>query len=240
MYSTTTAVKLSIPFVKIDKVKIKILLFLLGSLTFALFIIFSYTVAKEMWQQIDFDTTVKLQDKIPRRFDKEFSYLSLLGSVEVTFLMAGIFAVFNLVRLKMWAFLAWLLVIPASFVELVGKLILFHPAPPVLLHRSIIETTLPSFYIHTNFSYPSGHLIRTTFILTLFLVMTLFSSRSRVVKMMVIALLLGLMLMMSLTRVYLGEHWTSDVVGGGLLGVSAALVASAFVIGKKANQYLQS
>lgn len=203
-----------------------------------MFTVFSYTVAKEVWQKIDFDATVKLQDHISRGFDQQFSYFSLVGSAEVTFLIAGAFAVFNFIRLKIWAGLAWLLIIPASFVEVFGKLVLFHPGTPVLFHRSVIETTLPSFYIQTNFSYPSGHMTRTTFILTTLLVMTIFSKVSLNTKLVFISLLLGLVFIMSLTRVYLGEHWLSDVIGGVLLGVSAGLLASIFIIGKKNQEYL--
>jgi len=220
-------------------VKLRILLFLLATGLLAIFTVFSYTVAKESWQTIDFDTTVKLQDHISRRFDRQFSYFSLLGSVEVSFALAGVLALIYLVRFKILATLAWLLIIPASFVELFGKLVLFHPSPPVLFHRSIIETTLPSFYIHTNFSYPSGHMIRTSFILTILAVLVTFGKRSAFFKLIALGCLMGVLFMMSLTRVYLGEHWLSDVVGGVLLGVSSGLLASIFVLGQKGGRHLR-
>lgn len=221
------------------KVKLRILLFLLATGLFAIFTIFSYTVAKESWQKIDFDTTVKLQDHISRRFDLQFSYFSLLGSVEATFTIAGILALIYLVRLKILATLAWALIIPASFVELFGKLVLFHPSPPVLFHRSILETTLPSFYIQTNFSYPSGHMIRTSFILTILAVLVIFGGRSIYFKLIALGCLVGVLFMMSLTRVYLGEHWTSDVIGGVMLGISTGLLASIFVLGKDGARHLR-
>ncbi len=219
--------------------KLRILLFLLATGLLAIFTVFSYTVAKESWQTIDFDTTVKLQDHISRRFDRQFSYFSLLGSVEVSFALAGVLALIYLVRFKILATLAWLLIIPASFVELFGKLVLFHPSPPVLFHRSILETTLPSFYIQTNFSYPSGHMIRTTFILTILVVLVTFGKGSAFFKLIALGCLMGVLFMMSLTRVYLGEHWLSDVVGGVLLGVSSGLLASIFVLGQKGGRHLR-
>lgn len=218
--------------------KFRIFLFLIAVGIFAIFTIFSYTVAKEAWQKIDFDTTVKLQDHISRRFDQTFSYFSLIGSAEVTFAIAGFIAFFNFIRFRMWSSLGWLMIIPASVVEVFGKLVLFHPGPPVLFHRSIIETALPSFFIHTNFSYPSGHMTRTTFLVTVFLVIGLSSSKSLIAKFIILSLGLGFIFMMSLTRIYLGEHWLSDVVGGVMLGVSTGILAAIFVIGKKANQNL--
>ncbi len=220
------------------KVKFRIFLFLISSGIFAIFTLFSYTVAKEMWQSVDFDTTVKLQDHISRRFDLEFSYFSLVGSAEVTFAIAGFISIFNLIRFKVWSSLGWLMVIPASAVEIFGKLVLFHPGPPVLFHRSILETTLPSFYIHTNFSYPSGHMIRTTFLTTALLIVGLSTTKNNFTKLIFLILAIGFIFIMGLTRVYLGEHWLSDVVGGVMLGASCGILASVFIIGKKAEKNL--
>lgn len=210
--------------------KIKLPLLLLSVLIFSIFVAFSYSVAKESWQRIDFDATVKLQDRIPRDFDEIFSFFSLLGSVEITVGVAVILSILALVRLKIWTALSWLLILPASIFEVFGKLVLFHPGPPVLFHRSIIETYLPSFYVHTNFSYPSGHMTRTVFLITIFLLVVLFNRMNIFYKAILLGVLLSFGFLMALTRVYLGEHWLSDVIGGGLLGSSAGLFASIFII----------
>ena len=123
---------------------------LLLSLLFAfLFTYFSYSVAKERWQKIDFDTTVKLQDRIPQKFDGIFSYFSLIGSAEITvgFCLAAAFL--YLLKKRWLAIAGWLMIIPATAAEVFGKLILFHPGPPVFFHRSLTPTSLPSCYVHT-------------------------------------------------------------------------------------------
>lgn len=194
------------------------------------FTYFSYTVAKERWQKIDFDTTVKLQDHVSRRFDGIFSYFSLLGSAEVTIGFCLILAFLSLLRKGWLAILGWLMIIPASFAEIFGKLVVFHPGPPVLFHRSLLPTSLPSFYVHTDFSYPSGHMTRTIFIITIFILMVLLSSRNIISRFMILGLLLLLAFLMGLTRVYLGEHWLSDVLGGGLLGIAVGFFAAVLIL----------
>lgn len=205
-------------------------LFLLSVSLMVAFTLFSYTVAKERWQQIDFDTTVKLQDHISRRFDAIFSYFSLLGSAELTLGACLALAFWSFLRRQWLPIVGWLVIIPASAAEVFGKLVLFHPGPPVFFHRSLTPTSLPSFYIHTDFSYPSGHMTRTVFIVTVFLCMVIFSSRNILPRFVIFCSLTALTFLMGLTRVYLGEHWLSDVLGGGLLGAGSGLFAAILIL----------
>lgn len=208
-------------------------LFFLSLVFIGLFTYFSYSVAKEKWTKTDFDTTVKLQDHIPRKIDQYFSYFSLLGSAEVTVGFCAVMAFLALIRLKILPFLGWLMIIPASMGEIFGKLVLFHPGPPVFLHRTSIFTHLPSFYVHTDFSYPSGHMTRTIFIITILVCIAFFQLKSQLNQIITILSLLSLIFMMGLSRVYLGEHWTSDVIGGSLLGAGFGLFASLLILKPK-------
>lgn len=208
----------------------KIKLFFLSAIFLIAFTYFSYIVAKEKWVKIDFDTTVKLQDHIQRKFDKYFSYFSLIGSVEVTVTFCLIIALISLVKFRWMAILGWLLILPASLGEIFGKLVLFHPSPPNFMHRAVLPTNLPSFYVHTDFSYPSGHQTRTIFIVTILICLIFFKIKDPFLRFITVGFLGGFAFLMGLTRVYLGEHWTSDVLGGTFLGLSAGFLASALIL----------
>lgn len=207
-------------------------LFLLFLLLTGVFTYFSYTVAKERWVQTDFDTTVKLQDHISRKFDKYFSYFSILGSAEVTVIFCVVMILWSLVRLRWLAILGWSMIVPATVAEVFGKLVLFHPAPPQFLNRTSVFTHLPSFYVHTDYSYPSGHMTRTIFIATI-LLMIIYQSKNPLIKYIGTFSLLTLSLLMGITRVYLGEHWTSDVIGGAILGAGMGFLASVLILRPK-------
>jgi len=71
--------------------KKKLFIFLSGVFVFFLFIIFSYLVKKDFLTQFDFDTTVRLQDNVSRRFDEIFSFFSelYLAFLSFGFLFSG-------------------------------------------------------------------------------------------------------------------------------------------------------
>jgi undecaprenyl-diphosphatase len=71
---------------------------------------------------------------------------------------------------------------------------------------------------------------RTIFIITIFITMTFLSSKNSLLKLAGFCFLVSLAILMALTRIYLGEHWASDVVGGSLLGAGAGFFASALIL----------
>ncbi|OGE64689.1 hypothetical protein A3J13_00785 [Candidatus Daviesbacteria bacterium RIFCSPLOWO2_02_FULL_36_8] len=210
-------------------------LLLLSIIFLSFFTYFSYIVAKEKYIQIDFDTTVKLQDHIPRRFDEYFSLLSILGSAEVTVGFCVVMAFLSLIKFKILPILGWAMIIPASLAEVFGKLVLYHPAPPVFLHRTLLPTGLPSFYVHTDFSYPSGHMTRTVFIATILLSFAMFQSKDHVQRLVSIIAIVSVIALMFVTRIYLGEHWLSDVIGGTILGIGMGFLASVLILRVKVD-----
>ena len=137
------------------------------------------------------------------------SLVTLVGQSEVVGTIALAVVVVRLrARRRDW----WipLLVAVVVAVEVVLKLTVPQAPPPDELARSV--HLFPFLEAPTAFSFPSGHVARVAFLVA---ALRWPAGLSAVV-----------VFTMALTRVYLAEHWPSDVVGGWLLGYGIAAIAS--------------
>lgn len=110
--------------------------------------------------------------------------------------------------------------------ELIGKSFITHPSPENIYFRYSLPVYFPSGSVQTGYSYPSGHSYRSAFLAVF---VSYLISRSQKLsqtakRYLYFSIYAGLVVML-FSRVSLGEHWASDVIGGTLLGISFAYLS---------------
>lgn len=198
----------------------------IGLSFFFMFAFFTFIVREDLLRAFDFDTTHRLQNITPLRIDPFFSLLSVVGRFEFTlgflllilFLCRKIF--FGIITFGLFGF--------GHVLELIGKTLLEQPGPPRMFLRSHYSD-FPGLHVFTQSSYPSGHSMRMIILAVLTIYILWMSKKLHIpIKIVIIGAIILLTILVLYSRVTLGEHWSTDVIGGGLLGLSIGFFSTAW------------
>lgn len=172
----------------------------------------------------DFDTAVilalrqpdDLSDPIgPRWFEEMMRDMTALGGVGVLTLMtAGVCVFLLLMNKKRSALLVFGAVGGGMLLSFLLKHGFSRPRPDLVPHGSYVVTS----------SFPSGHsMMSAVTYLTLGGLLGRISSRYRI-KIFFLSCAILLTVLVGFSRIYLGVHWPTDVLGGWTIGATWALL----------------
>jgi len=152
----------------------------------------------------------------PRTFEEAVRDVTALGGFTVLTLVTvvGVLVFLFHRRWRHAAVLAGTVLLAQASSELT-KSLYDRPRPDLVAHGS---------YVYSG-SFPSGHsmLSAATYLTLAMLIASLQTRRST--KGLVYALAIALVLSIGMSRVYLGVHWPTDVLGGWALGAAYSLAA---------------
>lgn len=175
------------------------------------FVLFSAIAGAGLTYGIDLWMIQVAQTSPSETLDNIGKFFSFLGDVEVVSAAFVVLcaALFFMGR-RILAIRLLLVYAASGLIEFAMKFLLPVPRIPDEVGR----TTDPSPIVEVAYPYPypSGHMIRSVFLLGVIFVMW----PNKIAR----AAILVFLALVAATRIYLGVHWPSDLVGGALLAVA--------------------
>ena len=146
--------------------------------------------------------------------------VSSLGSVTVVIIITMLTSGFLIIKREYGSLKVILIaVIAGGTTDLLMKVIVSRQRPQVVTHLAAVDT----------FSFPSGHSVMSAVIYLSLLSIVFSLNLKRSIKIYFLYSALILIFLVGISRIYLGVHYPTDVLGGWALGLSWCSVSAMLV-----------
>ena len=191
----------------------------------AIFVALSILVATGATRGFDRAFTLGLQPLISPLLDRLANDNTVIGQASVTAVLALLLSLWAWRRESGPAWLVPLAIVVPVVVGVLLKFVLYHPPPGAEFIRATGNPL--GISIATPSAYPSGHIARIAF---LTIVGGAFFRQGW------LRFVLGVILVFTVfARIYIGDHWISDAMGGLVLGAGTACAALAWWTDRRSN-----
>lgn len=213
----------------------------IGVLSLILFYIVSWQVKKDRFKQLNFDTTIRLQDNMPKRLGGYWEDLTFFVEPVPSIVLVGVLTLAALFNFKKKKFHLFALIIPLLFgmvvvTEIYGKAKVESPAPPFFMLKNP-TTIFPKFHVQESYSYPSGHAARSLFLAIMAIYIVLQYTKRKVPLFLATVICLGYVVLVSIGKVFLGQHWLSDIIGGYLVALAFGSFGGVLLLEKSDSRF---
>jgi membrane-associated phospholipid phosphatase len=161
----------------------------------------------------DLKITHELQEEDNPVFVLVMQGVSAIGEIQVGILLAGVVSAFYIIRQRLPE-ACFILVTLSSFVLIaLIKVLVARPRPPYFL-----PDPADTFQLINQYSFPSGHVLFFVVFFG-FIAYLAWLQETGPARITLIAACGALILLIGPSRIFLGAHWASDVLGSYIIGV---------------------